>query len=93
MYFGITLTEVWFDESNDYNYLIDADSPEEAAQKAAKFTATWYGEDEEDKGEYIADEDHWVFMGGASTITVSDPIKTTLEEYFEDHLQETYLIK
>ncbi len=93
MYFEITLTEISENEATDDHYLVSADSPEEATQKAAKCAATWYGEDEEDKGEYIEDLDHWSFFDGETIVSMSNPVETTLKKYFEDHLQKTHLIK
>lgn len=91
MYFKVTLTEIGERTATDNHYLVSADSPEEAKQKTSDFVAHWYGE--EDPGEYIEDPDHWSFFNGETIVTISNPVETTLEKYFEDHLQRTYLIK
>ncbi len=97
MYFESTLTEKNGEREYSHHYLIDADDFDNALEKIRCYASNWYGEaDAHDivffDVLYNEEENNWSFFGGEITITVSDPVKTTLEKYFE-RIQETYLIK
>ena len=92
MYFESTLTEHNGEREYDSHYLIDADDFEDALKKIREYASNWYGEADAWDIVYNEEEDHWSFFGGAIIITVSDPVQTTLEKYFE-RLKNIYLIK
>ena len=89
MYFESTLTEEEGGQSHANHYLIDADDFDSALKKVKQYATDWY---EDADVTYNKEKGCLSFFNGEVTLTVSDPVKTTLEKYFEK-LQETYLIK
>ena len=89
MYFESTLTEKDGGQSHDNHYLIEADDFDSALKKVKQYATDWY---EDADVIYNKEEGCLSFFDGEVTLTVSDPVETTLEKYFE-RLQDTYLIK
>jgi hypothetical protein len=89
MYFETVLTERNGEYLYTFPYLVEADTIEEALEKANKFASEWYeGED----SEYIESDNCWYFNGGEVAVSLSQPVKTTLKKYFE-YIKDKYLIE
>ncbi len=89
MYFESTLTEKEGGQSHDNHYLIKADDFDSALEKIKQCARDWY-----EGADVIYDEekDCLSFFSGEVLVTVSDPVQTTLEKYFE-RLKDIYLIE
>ncbi|KKM91212.1 hypothetical protein LCGC14_1230750 [marine sediment metagenome] len=89
MYFESTLTERNGEREYSHHYLIDADDFEDALEKIKQCAIDWY-----EGADVIYDEekDCLSFFSGEVLVTVSDPVQTTLEKYFE-RLKDIYLIE
>ncbi len=89
MYFESTLTEEEGGRSHAHHYLIEADDFDSALKKIKQYASDWY---EDADVMYNEKEGCLNFFNGEVTVTVSDPVQTTLEKYFE-RLKDIYLIE
>lgn len=89
MYFTIRMVEKNFTQEYGYDFLIKANSQEEAKEKAKNYVKTWY--DDPDVS-YNVQTGAYEFFGGGIIVTYTGPVRAT-KKAFVEMLTRNYIIE